>query len=151
MTHRRELADQTRDMLTDHGIDAEAARYWPSGTDASARSGGVVILMAQTVGSRAKKMKVWTRYDEHDLMVIDEAHHASAESWERAMEQWPGQVVGMTATPWRLSEKEGFDHLFSDLICGSQIRDLQRAEHLCKTKILVPPPGKRIYGGRIVA
>ena len=149
MTHRRELADQTRDMLTAHGVDAEAVRYWKPGTDAPARSGGVVILMAQTVGSRAKKMKVWNKFQESDLMVIDEAHHASAESWERAVEQWPGQIVGMTATPWRLSEKEGFKHLFSSLICGPQIRDLQRAGHLCKTKVLVPPPNQQIRGGRI--
>ena len=149
MTHRKELADQTREMLTLHGIDAEAVRYWKSSTDAPARSGGVVILMAQTVGSRAKEMKVWNRYEETDLMVIDEAHHASAEGWERAMEQWPGQILGMTATPWRLSAKEGFEHLFSSLICGSQIRDLQMAKYLCKTRVLVPPPDQRIHGGRI--
>ena len=149
MTHRRELADQTRDMLTGRGIDAETVRDWRSGTDAPARSGGVAILMAQKVGIRAKKMKVWSRYEESDLMVIDEAHHASAEGWERAMEQWPGQILGMTATPWRLSVKEGFEHLFSSLICGSQIRDLQMAKYLCKTKVLVPPPDQRIHGGKI--
>ena len=149
MTHRRELADQTCDMLTDHGINAEATRYWISGTDAPSNSGGVVILMAQTVGSRAKKMRVWDSYDKHDLLIIDEAHHAAAETWDRAMAQWPGQIVGMTATPWRLSEKEGFDHLFSTLICGSQISELQRDKYLCKTRILVPPPDQRIHGGRI--
>ena len=47
-------------------------------------------------------------------MVIDEAHHATAESWARAMKQWPGPVLGMTATPWRLSQREGFDHLFKN-------------------------------------
>ena len=149
LTHRRELVDQTRDMLTGHGINAEAGRYWKQGTYAPVKKGGVVILMAQTVGSRAKKMKVWNRYDKRDLLVIDEAHHAAAKGWERAMKQWPGQVIGMTATPWRLSEQEGFDHLFSSLICGSQIKELQRAKHLCRTEVLAPPPGQRIHGGRI--
>ena len=149
MTHRRELAYQTRDMLADRGIDAEAVRYWKSGTPAPARSRGVEILMALTAGGRAKKMKIWTSYDADDLMVIDEAHHASAKSWERAMEQWPGQVMGMTATPWRLSEKEGFDHLFSELIPGSQIKELQESKYLCDTKVILPPDRQRIHGGRI--
>ena len=59
---------------------------------------------------------VWNRYSPEDLLVIDEAHHAAADSWTRAMRQWPGSIVGMTATPWRLSEKEGFKHLFDDLL-----------------------------------
>ena len=36
------------------------------------------------------------------------------------MNQWSGPIVGMTATPWRLSENERLDHLFDDLITGPQ-------------------------------
>ena len=75
---------------------------WTPGTDAPAMSGGAVILMAQTVDRRTASMEVWDGYNADDLMVIDEAHHAAAEGWERAMEQWPGRIIGMTATPWRL-------------------------------------------------
>ena len=41
----------------------------------------------------------------------------------RVMMQWPGRIVGMTATPWRLSRKEGFDHLFDELICWFDLPD----------------------------
>ena len=149
LTHRRELAEQTCGMLTDAGVAAMTDVRWDPGTDAPAMSGGAVILMAQTVSRRTDKMRVWNEYDSNDLMVIDEAHHATAKGWKCAMRQWPGPVVGMTATPWRLSEKEGFDHLFDDLICGPQIADLQSCDWLCGAKVFMPHPDGSIYGGEV--
>ena len=149
LTHREELAEQTRQMLTDAHISAMTDVKWTPGTDAPAMSGGAVILMAQTVGRRTASMEVWNRYDADDLMVIDEAHHAAAAGWERAMKQWPGRIVGMTATPWRLSKKEGFDHLFDELLCGPQVADLQAADWLCEARTLLPPLEQRIIGGEI--
>ena len=149
LTHRRELAEQTRQMLTDAHISAMTDVKWTPGTDAPAMSGGAVILMAQTVGRCTAKREIWDRYNADDLMVIDEAHHAAAEGWERAMKQWPGRIIGMTATPWRLSKKEGFDHLFDELLCGPQVADLQATDWLCDARTLLPPLGQRIIGGEI--
>ena len=149
LTHRRELAEQTCRMLTDARISAITDVKWTPGTDAPAMSGGAVILMAQTVSRRTDSMEVWHGYNADDLMVIDEAHHAAAEGWERAMKQWPGRIIGMTATPWRLSEKEGFDHLFDELLCGPQVADLQAADWLCDAQTLLPPPEQRIIGGEV--
>ena len=149
LTHRAELAEQTRRMLTDAHISAMTDVKWTPGTDAPAMSGGAVILMAQTVGRRTASMEVWDGYNAEDLMVIDEAHHAAAEGWERAMKQWPGRIIGMTATPWRLSKKEGFDHLFDELLCGPQVADLQAADWLCDARTLLPPPEQRIIGGEV--
>ena len=149
LTHRAELAEQTCRMLTDAHISAITDVKWTPGTDAPAMSGGAVILMAQTVSRRAASMEVWQRYNADNLMVIDEAHHAAAEGWERAMKQWPSRVIGMTATPWRLSKKEGFDHLFDELLCGPQVAELQTADWLCDARTLMPPPEQRIIGGEI--
>ena len=149
LTHRKELADQTCGMLTDAHISAVTDVNWTPGTDAPAMSHGVVILMAQTVGRRTAKREVWNRYNAEDLMVIDEAHHATAEGWERAMRQWPGRILGMTATPWRLSKKEGFDHLFDTLRCGPQVADLQDDQWLCGAQTLLPPLEQRIRGGEV--
>ena len=151
LTHRKELAEQTRGMLTDAGVSAITNVNWTPGEDAPAMAGGAVILMAQTVGRRSARQEVWNRYDANDLLVIDEAHHAAAPGWERAMRQWPGPIVGMTATPWRLSEKEGFDHLFGGLLCGPQTADLQALESpaLCQAQVFIPPPEERIVGGAV--
>ena len=151
LTHRRELAEQTCRMLTDAGVPAITNVNWTPGEDAPAMTGGVVILMAQTVGRRNSRHSVWNRYNTNDLLVIDEAHHAAADGWTRAMRQWPGPTVGMTATPWRLSEKEGFDDLFDDLLCGPQTVDLQALDNpaLCRAQVFIPPPEQRVAGGAI--
>ena len=150
LTHRKELAEQTRGMLTDAGVSAITNVNWTPGEDAPAMAGGAVILMAQTVGRRTARREVWNRYGANDLLVIDEAHHAAAPGWERAMQQWPGSIVGMTATPWRLSEKEGFGHLFDGLLCGPQTADLQTLQPepaLCRAQVFIPPPEQRVAGG----
>lgn len=58
----------------------------------------------------------------------------------------------MTATPWRLSEIEGFDHLFRELICGPQVSELQKdSRFLCNSRTIVPPEGDRVVGGIVGA
>ena len=151
MTHRRELTEQSCDRLTRAGVSAKVGKSWNTNDpDAPAMPGGVVILMDRTLTNRTADNYVWSKYGPYDLMVVDEAHHAPAAGWERSMEQWPGQVVGMTATPWRLSKKEGFDHLFNkdNLICGPQVADLQSDGYLCNAKVIAPPHEHRILGGK---
>ena len=55
----------------------------------------------------------------------------------------------MTATQWRLSKKEGFDHLFGELICGPQTSELQSRRWLCEAQVLLPPSEQRILGGEV--
>ena len=147
LTHRKELAEQTRGILTAAGVSAISNVNWRPGDEAPAWASGVVILMSQTVARRIRERQVWSEFNSNDLLVIDEAHHAAAPGWERAMQQWPGPIVGMTATPWRLSQKEGFDHLFDGLLCGPQTADLQALEKgvisLCTPPDL--PPARRLF------
>ena len=149
LTHRKELAEQTREMLTTSNVSARVEADWTPGSDAPARRNGVSILMAQTVSRRTVRMDVWRNYGRNDLMIIDEAHHAAAVGWKRAMQQWPGRILGMTATPWRLSQKEGFDQLFSVLLCGPQVVDLQSGDHLCGAQVRMPSSEWVIHGGAV--
>lgn len=149
LTHRKELADQTKNMLDEAGIPAISDIKWEPRTKAPRIVNGVVILMAQTVGRRTVSASVWDDYDDRDLMIIDEAHRAAAKGWARAIRQWPGHVLGMTATPWRLSKKEGFDHIFDKLICGPQVSDLQSQKFLCEAQVLLPTRDDQIRGGVI--
>ena len=149
LTHRRELAAQTEGMLQQDGVKATSNMRWEPHTNAPRLVNGVVILMAQTVSRRTAAAEVWNGYDCRDLMIIDEAHHATADGWARAMRQWPGPVLGMTATPWRLSQSEGFDRLFKELHCGPQVKALQLDGRLCRTRVLTPPEEGRIEGGQL--
>ena len=150
LTHRKELAGQTCEVLTNAtGLSAQSDRRWDIGDPAPVLANGVMVLMAQTVSRRISEPGVWSKYDGQDLMVIDEAHHATAKGWELAMNHWPGRIVGLTATPWRLSKSEGFDHLFNRLICGPQIAELQAESSLCDAQVRIPGPEHRIRGGAI--
>ncbi|MDE0631780.1 MAG: DEAD/DEAH box helicase family protein [Caldilineaceae bacterium] len=149
LTHRKELVSQTREQLVEADVASKVDARWTPGHDAPARRNGVAILMAQTVSRRTARMDVWRKYGSDDLMIVDEAHHAAADGWTRAMRQWPGRILGMTATPWRLSHKEGFDHLFSALLCGSQIVDLQSGNHLCDVQVRIPTPQWIVRGGAV--
>ena len=149
LTHRKELVAQTRDLLANANVSARVDARWRPGDDAPARRNGVAILMAQTVGRRTANMNVWRRYGSDDLMIIDEAHHSAADGWTRAMRQWPGRILGMTATPWRLSYKEGFDHLFSALLCGPPVLDLQSGDHLCGVQVRMPSQEWIVRGGAV--
>ena len=149
LTHRRELAAQTEGMLQEDDVSATKDILWTPGTKAPSIPNGVVILMAQTVSRRTAGAEVWESYDSSDLMIIDEAHHATADGWARAMRQWPGPVLGMTATPWRLSKREGFDHLFEEMVCGPQVASLQSHGWLCNARVLSPPEDELIQGGQV--
>ena len=149
LTHRRELASQTEGMLREAGVSASSNIQWMPHTNPPMIVNGVVVLMAQTVSRRNTMTNVWDGYDRGDLMIIDEAHHATAAGWARAIDQWPGPVVGMTATPWRLSEREGFDHLFQVLRCGPQVAALQSDKWLCRARVLSPPEEDRVPSGQV--
>ena len=149
LTHRRELATQTEGMLREAEVTATANMQWTPRTNAPTLLNGVVILMAQTVSRRNARGNVWDSYNRSDVMIIDEAHHATAGGWARAIKQWPGSVLGMTATPWRLSQREGFDHLFRELRCGPQVAALQSDKWLCQARVMLPPEEQRIRGGQV--
>lgn len=149
LTHRKELVTQTRELLANAKVAASVDARWKPGDDAPARRNRVAILMAQTVSRRTARTIVWTKYRNDDLMIIDEAHHAAAAGWTRAMQQWPGRILGMTATPWRLSQTEGFNLLFNALVCGPSVADLQSGDHLCDAQVLSPSPQWIIQGGAV--
>ena len=149
LTHREHLAYQTKEMLESSRVSASVERGWISGSPVPARNRGVVILMAQTVSRRNHNPGTWRNFNRNDLLIIDEAHHATAEGWLRAIDQWPGPALGMTATPWRMSKQEGFNHLFSELLVGPQISELQSGKYLCQAQVIMPSEKDRIRGGTV--
>jgi superfamily II DNA or RNA helicase len=73
-----------------------------------------------------------------DLIVIDEAHHATAGAWASVLAQWPqARVLGVTATPARLDGK-GLGQVFDDLIRGPEVTKLIEDGYLCKPVYYAP-------------
>ena len=148
LTHRRELSDQTCEVLKKSGVAAMNRPEWNADDPAPSMKNEVTILMSQTISRRNHIPDVWNDYGPEDLLVIDEAHHATAPGWTRAIEQWPGPVIGMTATPWRLEKHLGFDHSFNSMISGPQISEMQSSGSLAHAQVLMPSSDEVILGGQ---
>ena len=104
IAHRRELVEQIEDTVARYGIRKEDGRV------------------------RAMSIQWLSRHwdDIHNtpaLIVIDEAHHALAESYKELWTRYPhAKKLGMTATPCRLNRR-GFTDLFDTLVMSDSIAD----------------------------
>jgi len=94
IAHRIELIRQAKARLLDVGVPLSAIGLIVDREDESPGA-SVQIASVQTLARR--------RCPPADLILIDEAHHASSPSYKNIIEGYPGAtVVGLTATPYRL-------------------------------------------------
>ncbi|MGM9759671.1 MAG: DEAD/DEAH box helicase, partial [Parabacteroides sp.] len=106
VAHRMELIEQIGVFLNHFGIDCGviAGGKWPASFHR------VMVASIQTL---AKKQNQGL---DPSLVIIDEAHHALAKSYQILWTAWPeARFLGLTATPYRLSG-EGFTDLFEVLV-----------------------------------
>ena len=134
LTHRLELREQTQPR-----IEAADVGVIDLTTVAPKRRrlllGGVSVV---TPGMRSVEALI-AQATEDDLLIVDEAHHSVANSWDnKFITPWPGKVLGLTATPWRMAKKEGFDHLYQKLICGPPMPELIEHDYLSPFTITSP-------------
>ena len=126
MTHRKELERQSYNRLVDAGLNY-----------------AVVSSQRRLYNAISRGDHVPTQ---DTLLVVDESHHSTAKTWRRVIELWPGPVLGLTATPWRLSKKEGFSTLFHELIIGPTTLELIKLGYLvpCRVRHPVGEVGKGV-------
>lgn len=102
VAHRRELVEQIEETVARYGMRKE--------------DGSVKVMSIQWLSRNRKAMD-----GQPDLIVIDEAHHALAETYRELWKKYPeARKLGMTATPCRLNRK-GFTDLFDTLITSWSI------------------------------
>jgi superfamily II DNA or RNA helicase len=129
LVHRRELIAQTSHKLqlagVEHGIIAAGV---------SAANASIQVASVQTLARRLDSITA-----SPDLILIDEAHHATAGSWERVLGHWPDALrLGVTATPVRLDGR-GLSAVFDRLISGPSVADLVFVGFLTRQTIYAPP------------
>ena len=135
LTHRSELVRQVHKTLVDFDLGDQIG-FIQSGR-ATIPYKPLQIGSIPTVTRRLDKLN-WLR---PILIIVDEAHHIRAETWERILKYFAGvPVLGMTATPARLDGK-GLGEHFETLIEGPPISSLIRDGHLCDLDIFCPPVG----------
>ena len=67
----------------------------------------IVVTNIQQFGTDAEKWLNRFPQDFFDLVIVDEAHHGAATSWQRVFERFPeAKVANLTATPFRSDRQE---------------------------------------------
>lgn len=132
LLHRIELLRQTSNALdkfqVHHGLINP--KYSPD------RDALTQVASVQTVVKRLHKIEA------PDLIIIDEAHHATAGTWRKIIDSFPSALVlGVTATPVRtdgsgLGKESG--GIFDDLIIGPEISELIQLGFLVKPIVYAP-------------
>ncbi len=78
------------------------------------------------------------------MIVIDEAHHALAETYQELFRRYPdAEKLGMTATPYRLSSK-GFTDLFDILLQLRSIPEFIMSKRLSLFDYYAVPQNSKI-------
>ena len=73
-----------------------------------------------------------------DLIIFDECHHMGASQYQAIFEAFPrAQIVGLTATPWRLDGR-GLGQWFESMVQGPSVADLMERGALCDYKLFAP-------------
>ncbi len=129
IAHRAELIRQASQRLAQdyrvrHGLIV-------AGTSAYDPRLPVQIASVQTLARREPVGSV-------GLLVIDEAHHATAATYLRVIESHPDALVlGLTATPWRLTGRQ-LGSLFDGIVAVANYPFLIRQGYLVRPRVFVP-------------
>lgn len=78
-----------------------------SGNISVATKSHIVITNIQQLATSVDKWLTQFPGDFFDMIVIDEAHHSAAASWQKVIEHFPNaKIIHMTATPFRSDRQE---------------------------------------------
>lgn len=146
LVHRQELIKQASEKLQQAGVD--------HGVIAPGRTATRDLCQVASVQTLAARLGD-PRYKPPHLIVVDEAHHATAAQWAAILAEYSqAYVLGVTATPQRLDNrglgtKAGGP--FDTLIEGPTISELMAEGYLTRTKVFSPPDPPDMSEARIMA
>ena len=120
VAHRRELVAQIEDTLARFGISTDKHR--------------VKALSIQWLSRHINEVG-----EEPGMIVIDEAHHALAETYKMLWDKFPkANFLGLTATPCRLNRK-GFTDLFDTLVASYTVGKFIQMGYLAPFDVSIRP------------
>ncbi len=127
VVHRREIVLDTARRLVAASVPCGVVMASERPTDAA-----VQVCSVQTLTAREQ-------HPPADLIVWDEAHHCTAETYRDIRGQYPSAWhLGLTATPER-SDGAPLGDAFEALVAPITVADLVAAGHLAPIEVLAPP------------
>ncbi len=142
LAHREELLDQAKDKIV--RANPELRVEIEQGARQASADADVVIASVPTIGREGSDRIAKLPPDEFSMFVVDEAHHAVAESYRRVLEHFgvfdegsKKLLVGFTATPSR-GDGQGLDAVFEEIVFSRELPEMVEAGYL------VPIAGWRV-------
>jgi superfamily II DNA or RNA helicase len=133
LCHRRELTKQTSRKLYDVGVEHGVVQAgFPTRPGEPVQVASIATLHARAIRCSAMELPP------ADLVIVDEAHHCRARTWQRLIDAYPkATIIGLSATPCR-SDGRGLGRIFDELIEVSTVADLIASRHLVPAKVFAP-------------
>jgi superfamily II DNA or RNA helicase len=133
LVHRDELVQQTIDKF--HLI-APDLRVGVVKAERNELDADVVVASVQTVSREARLRQLFATFD---TVVVDEAHHAVAETYQRIIDHLTADtaplLLGVTATPDRL-DKLGLQYVFDEIVHQVGLLELMHDGYLTDVRAL---------------
>lgn len=119
IAHRKELIDQIDKSL---GVFHVAHSVLAGPKEQRNLSNPVIVSSIQTITHPANEGDVERLRSRIHFVIIDEAHHAMANTYRKLWKMFPeARFLGVTATPWRMNHS-GFLRIFDKLILTQSVK-----------------------------
>jgi superfamily II DNA or RNA helicase len=130
LVHRQEILYQVSEYMDKYGIEHGIIKAGEKHEDHHP----VQLASFQTITRRLKSPYI----KQADVIIVDEAHHATAETYLRVIEQFKKKVVlGFSATPSRQSG-QGLGNMFDTMIQVATIKELTTLGFLAPVRVYAP-------------
>lgn len=137
LAHRHELIEQISDNVGYHYGLAHGvimSKYWQQ------EKMPTQVASVQTLVRRLEKWKE----KGFDLIIVDEAHHALADTYIKIIKTFPdAKVLGVTATPYRMN-RASFKPVFDELITSPSVADFIKRGYLSEYEYYSVKPNSYI-------
>jgi superfamily II DNA or RNA helicase len=133
LAHRREIITLTSTKLRAAGVAHGIIQAGTPGRPLEAvQVASIQTLWVRTMHTRTMDLPP------ADLLVIDECHHAPAETYRTVIAAYPNAVLlGLTATPCR-GDGRGLGGIFEVIIETPQVAELIKQKYLVGTRVYAP-------------
>jgi superfamily II DNA or RNA helicase len=121
LAHREELLSQAREKIAHWTSLTTALERGDARADDLLEHGADVVVASVQTLSRHARLERFAP-DAFALVVIDEAHHAPAATYQRILAHFDARVLGVTATPDRL-DKQALGKVFDQVPFAYELRD----------------------------
>ena len=108
ITNRQKCFWRKTDVLgNDQMVSGPLACTLETGNVSIATKSHIVITNIQQLATNVDKWLTKFPNDFFDMIIVDEAHHSAAESWQKVIEHFPSaKTIHLTATPFRSDRQE---------------------------------------------